>query len=121
MVYLLSYVMGLIPVLEQPLSSVLAECLSMKTVLEFSSSRRYVTYMGAFAGPSQKPLQLWSPFPCVSFLQRSKPDMVASEPLVRRHGDQQFTGHKQALAESQEYTCTFGSAVAQMCQAEWSQ
>jgi hypothetical protein len=46
-----------------------------------------------------------------------------SEPLVRRLGDDdhQFTGHKDLLVQSQQYTEEFGKAIMDMCRAEWEE
>lgn len=122
LMFLLAYLCGLWPVVEQPLSSVLPDCPAMRTVIQFTSARKCVTYLGAFEGPSQKPLQLWSPWHRIQMLHRPKPmDLVAVEPLVRRHGDsgERFTGNKDLLRESEAYTKAFGKAVVQLCQAEW--
>ncbi|CAL1163127.1 unnamed protein product [Cladocopium goreaui] len=118
LLYLLAFLLGLWPVIEQPTSSVLPDCLAMKVVLQFTRSVKCQTYMGSYGGPSQKPLQLWSPFNRISVLERRRPVDMMSEPLVRRHGDQ-FTGHKGRLTESQEYTRAFGRAVLEMCKVEW--
>eukprot|EP00438_Fugacium_kawagutii_P010121 Skav236626 [mRNA] locus=scaffold182:86811:87640:- [translate_table: standard] len=68
MQYLLAYIIDLIPVLEQPQSSVMPDC---------------------------------------------------GKALVTRNGNQ-FTGQKDRLVESQSYTCDFGLAVRQICEAEWA-
>eukprot|EP00438_Fugacium_kawagutii_P001598 Skav204352 [mRNA] locus=scaffold866:500:1387:+ [translate_table: standard] len=123
LLFLLAYLCGLWPVVEQPLSSVLPDCPAMRTVLRFTSARKCVTYLGSYEGPSQKPLQLWSPWHRVQTLHRPKPmDLVAAEPLARRHGDsdERFTGNKELLRESEAYTAAFGKAVVQLCQAEWA-
>ena len=123
MLYLIAFLCGLMPVLEQPSSSVLPGCLSMKLVLIFTKALKCTTYLGCFGGPSQKPLQLWSPRPCIYMLQRARPVDMFSEPLVRRHGDDdhQFTGHKDLLVQSQQYTEEFGKAIMDMCRAEWEE
>lgn len=117
--YLLAYIIDLIPVLEQPLSSVMPDCWIMKTVLDYTCSQKCTTYMGQFGGPSQKPLQIYSPCWRISQLQRDRPVGMESEPLVTRHGNQ-FTGQKERLVESQSYTLDFGHAVMEVCKAEWS-
>ena len=118
-IFLVAYLLGLYPVLEQPTSSVMPSCWTFQTVYRFTASRKFVTYMGCFGGASQKPLQLLSPWNRIGLLQREKPTHMISEPLVRRH-DGQFTGHKDLLADSQVYTRLFGRAVKDICQAEWS-
>ena len=115
-----AHLVGLHVVLEQPSSSVMPLCRPMRTVLEVTCSRRFNTYMGSFNGPSVKPLQLWSPWSKVALLEREKPVGMVAEPLVQHHGDHQFTGFKDKLAESQQYTCEFGQAVMEICRTEWS-
>lgn len=120
MIYLIAYLAGLLPVLEQPQSSVMSECYTLRSVLDFTASRQYITYMGAFNGPSQKPFQLWSPWQRISLLCRRRPvDISCEDPLVRRH-DGQFTGNKEQLVKSQAYTKEFGKAVMELCTAEWT-
>ena len=115
-----AHLVGLHVVLEQPSSSVMPLCRPMRTVLEVTCSRRFNTYMGSFNGPSVKPLQLWSQWSKVALLEREKPVGMVAEPLVQHHGDHQFTGFKDKLAESQQYTCEFGQAVMEICRTEWS-
>lgn len=117
--FLVAHLVGLHVVIEQPGSSVMPLCRSMRSVLEVTTSRKFSTYMGSFNGPSVKPLQLWSPWPKVALLEREKPVGIVTDPLVIHHGDQ-FTGCKDKLAESQQYTCEFGQAVMEICKTEWS-
>lgn len=120
LIYLIAFLAGLLPVLEQPQSSVMSECYTLRSVLDFTASRQYITYMGAFNGPCQKPLQLWSPWPRISLLCRRRPvNICCEDPLVRRH-DGQFTGNKEQLVKSQAYTKEFGKAVMELCTAEWT-
>ena len=121
LLYLLAHMVGLLPVLEQPTSSVMPDCPIMSAVLQFTSSKKTVTYMGQFNGPSQKPLQLWSPWNRLGHLERCRPVGMDSVPLVDRHeNSRQFTGRKDLLLESQAYTVEFGKAVSELCKAEWS-
>lgn len=46
-------------ILEQPLGSSLPKVKPLSTVLTFFKMHKFVTYGGAFGGPSVKPLQLW--------------------------------------------------------------
>ena len=102
-----------------PASSVMPECPALKLVLQWTGSRKHVTYLGSFGGFSQKPLQLWSPWCGVGALIRERPIDMASSPLVRRHDENRFTGDKELLAESQCYTRAFGKAVARIVAEEW--
>ena len=45
--------------LEQPVTSVMPLCPTMKNVLSFIGMTRSVTYLGAFSGPSVKPIQVF--------------------------------------------------------------
>ena len=117
--FLVSWLLGQHPVLEQPASSVMPECPALKLVLQWTGSRKHVTYLGSFGGFSQKPLQLWSPWCGVGALIRERPIDMASSPLVRRHDENRFTGDKELLAESQCYTRAFGKAVARIVAEEW--
>lgn len=118
LLYLVSWLLGQHPVLEQPTNSVMPQCPALKLVLQWTGSMKHVTYMGAFAGFSQKPLQLWSAWGDVNRLVRPCPEMISSS-LVRRHDGNRFTGDKELLAESQCYTRQFGKAVAQICREAW--
>ena len=143
--------------IEQPLCSCLPLFGSMKLVLYFTSSRRYVTHMGtlvdamiwsifyfvfflgvffllldqmqfpiarfksqgSFGGPSPKPLQLWSTWQRISEMQRERPFMPDADSLVTRDDRGGFTGKKDLLHDSQEYTAAFGRAVTRLCETEW--
>ena len=120
LIYLLSWFLGLHVVLEQPSTSVMFQCPSLKGVLEFTSSYRISTYMGMFNGPTQKPLTLMSTWTAMQDLRCGRPQMDFSESLVIRHdGSHQFTGRKDSLLESQCYTRLFGQVVAEICRREW--
>ena len=71
-IFLVAYLLGLWPVLEQPTSSVMPDCWTFQTVLRLTASKKFVTYMGSLGGPSQKPLQLLSPWDRIALLQREK-------------------------------------------------
>ena len=121
LMYVISFLLGLWPVVEQPGSSVMFDCVSMKIALDFARSHHCSTYLGQFSGPSEKRLKLWSSSPVISMLQRAKPMDFIGETLARRHGDgdRQFTGDKEKLLESQQYTREFGKAFAEMCKVKW--
>lgn len=119
--YFVSYLTSVWVTLEQPLNSCMPSCGSMRAVLYYCNSVRYLTYMGAFQGQSQKPLQLLSTWPAVSCLTRNRPtDMsVSAEGELVVRSESGFTGQKQNLKLSQMYTRQFGEAVAGMCQEAW--
>ncbi len=73
---------------------------------------------GAFCGPSPKPLQLWSTWERIGELQRERPFMPDAVSLVTKD-ENGFTGKKDLLHESQQYTPAFGRAVSELCQTEW--
>ena len=75
--------------------------------------------MGAYNGPTVKPLELWSTCPCIGGLETGRPDMPEAESLVRRSRSG-FTGRKDLLQQSQIYTQEFGRAVAEICTREWA-
>ena len=45
--------------------------------------------------------------------------MPNADSLVTRDDQGGFTGKKDLLQESQEYTAAFGRAVASLCETEW--
>ena len=92
-------------------------CPSLKGVAYFTRATRYKTFMGAFSGPSEKPLQLLSTWFAIKELEREKP-YIFSEPLVTR-SESGFTGRKDLLGESQIYTQQFGRAVCDVCRIHW--
>ncbi len=105
----LSFQIGNITCLEQPLNSCMVLSKSMRGTLKHIGAQKFVTYMGCFGGDTEKPLQLWSPSPYFSMMEREKPGGGSVE-LVTRNGHQ-FTGKKSELAESQIYTPAFARAV----------
>ena len=104
-----------LPVLEQPLSSCMPHLECLKPVLSFCGFEKTCTCMGAFNGPSMKPLQLWH-LPGFDFenLARPRPDPHSFMPLVCRGEDGSFSGMATDVQASAEYTCDFGEAVAQI-------
>ena len=68
LLFFLCYLLQVWVVLEQPMTSCMPECPSMKGVLFYTQSARYVTYMGHYGGPSCKPLQLHSTWPAIAGL-----------------------------------------------------
>ena len=95
------------------------DCPSLKGVAFFTRAIRYKTFMGAFSGPSEKPLELLSTWFAIKDLEREKP-LMFSEPLVTR-SESGFTGRKDVLQQSQVYTQQFGRAVCEVCRRHWGQ
>ena len=69
MMMFFSFLLDCIPVLEQPTGSVLPKLPSLRNVLWFFDFKKTVTYMGSFAGPTSKPLQIWHPSSGAPYLQ----------------------------------------------------
>lgn len=119
LVYFVCYLLSIHVTLEQPTTSVMSLCASLKGVLFFTNAVRYKVYMGAYNGPTVKPLELWSTWPCIGGLETGRPDMPEAESLVCRSRSG-FTGRKDLLQQSQIYTQEFGRAVAEICTREWA-
>ena len=114
----LAYMMNCIPGLEQSGSSVMGKSPCLKGVLTFIMAIWVKTYHGCFGGNSEKPLQLWSSSSWIEDLARSKPDMGGSGVgLVSKSEDGSFTGIKDKLKASENYTPLFGASIieAWMC------
>ena len=111
---LLADIVGCRPVLEQPLNSCLPKYSLMNCVLTFLRCRKVTTYLGAFRGPTLKPLQIVSSSSLTIRLCRERPELwqfAEAASLVMKYGKQSFTGQKQELKESEAYTYAFGCAV----------
>lgn len=108
---LLSFWLGNVCVLEQPLNSVMPRAPSLSHVLAFIQANKYVTYIGAFGGETTKPLQIWSSHSFLRSIVRSRPESTGLC-LATRDGHGRFTGVKGLLQDSSAYTCQFGAAVA---------
>ena len=99
--------------LAQPLGSSLPKVKPLSTVLTFFKMHKFVTYGGAFGGPSVKRLQLWGTHLVFKNLERERPDPNLFEnTLATRSGSSGITGNPGLLAESAEYTPMFGAEVA---------
>eukprot|EP00435_Cladocopium_sp_Y103_P049050 s3118_g14.t1 len=48
LIYLIAFLCGLMPILEQPFSSCLPDCLSMKVVLMYTKTLKCTTYLGCY-------------------------------------------------------------------------
>lgn len=113
MLFFLAWATGCRPALEQPLNSCMPNVPAMYHTLRWVRACKTTTYMGAFNGPSCKPLQIWSTHAKSSALIRDKPDMCgAAEPLVTRSENGQFTGRGPQLVDSGCYTAEFSKAIA---------
>ena len=77
---------------EQPVTSALSLCLTMKNVLNFIGVNRLVTYLGAFGEPSVKPVQVFQNHVRYQALVRETPIMLAARELVPPSESGQFTG-----------------------------
>ena len=119
--FLVSCVIGVMVCLEQPDNSCLHKCPPMRSVLSFVKALRVKTYLGAFAGPTCKPLQIWTNRATFAQLARDCPhrEQLSGEPLVSRSENGSFTGRKDLLEESGAYTPQFGSSVAQIFALEF--
>ena len=98
--------------LEQPVTSVLPLCPTMRNVLSFIGTNRSVTYLGAFDGPSVKPIQVFHNHVKYQALVRERPIMLAARELVTRSESGQYTGIPDALEQSGAYPLDFAQAVA---------
>ena len=111
-VFLLACVVGLQVCLEQPANSCMCQLPPMYSVLSFVKANKIKTYLGAFGGPTEKPLQIWCNRAAYSQLLRQRSDACVSGPsLVTRNDNGSFTGVKDLLVESGAYTSKFGQHV----------
>ena len=114
LLFFLSWVTQLQPVLEQPANSCLPDLPAWKFLLHWTHGVCSKTYLGAFEGRSQKPLQLWHCCPNFSAIERACPQMVGASQLVTRDANGAFTGISTQLAESGHYPVAFGKAFAEI-------
>jgi hypothetical protein len=119
LVMFLSFVLNCETILEQPLNSCMPQAGSFPHVLSFVSARKHVTYAGAFGASSVKPLQLWhAGVGNFTDLERPKPDWLTES--LATHDDQgRFTGRRDALEISGQYTPAFAMAVADIYSAQF--
>ena len=108
----LADLVGAVPVLEQPLNSCLPMYSLMNCILTFLRCRKFSTYLGAFEGPTLKPLQLLSTSLLTMKMCRQKPEawQFDGNGLVTRDS-KGFTGRKMELKCSEAYTPAFARAV----------
>ncbi|CAL1136356.1 unnamed protein product [Cladocopium goreaui] len=120
MMMFFSFLLDCIPVLEQPTGSVLPKLPSLRNVLWFFDFKKTVTYMGSFAGPTSKPLQIWHPSSgpgsLFAAIARPRPDGLDNLASSGQSwdGSHTYTGNKEMLIESEHYTPEFGACVAQI-------
>ena len=107
----LSWLFGNVPVLEQPLNSVMPLCEPLKGTLSYIKAHKIVTWHGAFGGGSHKPLQLWTPGAAMTAMRRRRPRRSNGPALYWQVG-KKYYGKKSALKASQAYSAAFGKAVA---------
>ena len=89
----LSYWIGNVAILEQPLTSTMPRCQPLRSVFEFVKVTRVVTWHGAFGAKSKKPLQILSSHSMIECLKRPKPSGKSST-LARPGEAGTFTGKK---------------------------
>ena len=123
MMIFFSFMLGCIPVLEQPTGSVLPKLPSLRRVLWFFDFKKTVTYVGSYAGPTCKPLQIWHPssgpgslFEAIARPRPDGLDNLASSGQSSDGSRDTYTGNKEMLAESEHYTPEFGACVAEIYQ-----
>ena len=115
MMMFFSFLLDCIPVLEQPTGSVLPKLPSLRNVLWFFDFKKTVTYMGSFAGPTSKPLQIWHPSSgpgsLFTAIARPRPDGLDNLASSGQSwdGSHTYTGNKEMLIESEHYTPEFGA------------
>ncbi|CAL1171535.1 unnamed protein product [Cladocopium goreaui] len=120
MMMFFSFLLDCIPVLEQPTGSVLPKLPSLRNVLWFFDFKKTVTYMGSFAGPTSKPLQIWHPSSgpgsLFAAIARPRPDGLDNLASSGQSwdGSHTYTGNKEMLIQSEHYTPEFGACVAQI-------
>ncbi len=73
LLFMVSWWLGGLPVLEQPASSVLPLLQPLALVLKFVDAKRTNTWLGQFGAEASKPLQLWHCHPAYSQLRRRRP------------------------------------------------
>lgn len=112
LIFLVACLRQNLPVLEQPLNSVMPRARPLLTVFQFVGASKTVTYLASFGGETVKPLQLWHVGPAYGALRRAYPiRFKAKFALVNRRG-KRFSGKKGILKASQAYPPAFGAAVA---------
>ena len=99
-------------IVEQPLSSIMAQHKLMAELLTHTGATNTTVWMGAWGGETPKPLRLWSTAPWISKLCTRKPPPSAIGKLTTRGPDGSVTGGP-CLRDSAAYPSAFGKAIAQ--------
>ena len=116
--YFVGWLLQIHVVLEQPQSSCLQFCRPILGVFRYTGTMSYRTYLGSFGGETVKPLSLFTTWRQIEELQCEKPRCEST--LTTRDDSGAFTGRKDELYKSQQYTVAFGRRVGQLLQAELS-
>jgi hypothetical protein len=117
--YFISYALQVYVVLEQPQNSCLQFCEPICGVFRFTGTVAFRVYLGSYGSPSVKPLSLFTTWKNIQRLESSKPKCESQ--LVTRDESGAFTGIKDELFKSQEYTASFARCVAHLLQEELGQ
>jgi len=108
-------------VVENPMNSMLWQISVMRTTLESMQAKRFVTYLGAFGGPSLKPLELYSTMPASKMVHIMRSQVEGrtrlalggnKKVLAKRTG--KWIGATGDLKESEEYPEEFAQAIAKL-------
>lgn len=110
LIFFVASVLGCMVVLEQPLGSCLPRIELLRLVLQFTRSKRTVTWLGHFGGTTAKPLQLWHTHAAYAQLHRKRPRGHFRVLTVRK--GKRYSGKRACLKASQVYTLEFAEAVA---------
>lgn len=113
LLYFLGHAMCNTCVIEQPNKSTLPHLPVVLFVLQFTESVSITTFGACFGSRSIKPLQLLSNSKKISCMVRQRPDFAALT-LAKSDGNGRYTGDKDALFESEQYTREFGEAIVKM-------
>jgi hypothetical protein len=84
---------GLLSILEQPTSSVMPRTPSLQNVFAFFNFHRQVVWMGAYSGPSPKPLQLWHP-PSLDLSRLGRPKPIGLDAGLVMQGSEMEVGQE---------------------------
>ncbi|CAL1159199.1 unnamed protein product [Cladocopium goreaui] len=114
--YFIGWLLQIHVVLEQPQSSCLQFCRPVLGVFHYTGTMSFRTYLGSFGGETVKPLSLFTTWRQIEELQCEKPRCDST--LTTRDDSGAFTGRKDELYKSQQYTVAFGRRVGQLLQAE---
>lgn len=117
--YFISYALQVYVVLEQPQNSCLQFYEPICGVFRFTGTVAFRVYLGSYGSPSVKPLSVFTTCKNIQRLESSKAKCESQ--LVTRDESGAFTGIKDELFKSQEYTASFARCVAHLLQEELGQ